>query len=411
MPHLRQRHLAEPFRKLIAHSRIVGILGHRQVGKTTFLESHSSEYRTLDDSREYKSAKADPEKYLSRLKGHHTAIDECQLVPGLFPALKLRVQKRHEPGQFILSGSVRFTSRKAIRESLTGRIANLELFPLVLTELESEPLSNFLPKLLDAQPSQPALLSFIRDRSAETNLLKGRRKSVELYLKQGGLPGICFVREKSTRERLLRDLVTTLLDRDLRLVHPTNVPFSQLIELCRAIARRPMSLIRWSELHKETSLSEKTLRKLIQALEAIFLIRALPVEGGGGKGSIYLFEDQIEGSFFAPGSSIPLLDRIGLLYRNIRAQFEYRLGFTPTYFHFLTRGGAMMPLAIRNGENVVGILPIDSSSDISRTHKAATDSFLRTYASSKVLFVSFRSFEFEVIDSRTLIAPAEAVLF
>jgi predicted AAA+ superfamily ATPase len=43
---------------------------------------------------------------------------------------------------------VRFTSKKSIRESLTGRIINVTLLPMVLTELlqiaESKTIQNFL---------------------------------------------------------------------------------------------------------------------------------------------------------------------------------------------------------------------------------------------------------------------------
>ena len=71
-------------------------------------------------------------------------IDECQLAPALFTALKLRVQAFKKTGQFVLSGSVRFTSRKAIRESLTGRIFNLELLPLTISEANRLPLFDLI---------------------------------------------------------------------------------------------------------------------------------------------------------------------------------------------------------------------------------------------------------------------------
>lgn len=409
MPHLRSRHLTEPFRKLSAHTKILGVLGHRQVGKTTFIEAHCGDYRSMDDEFAFEEATRSPTQFLSRLNGRLSCIDECQLVPRLFPALKLRVQKSAAPGQFVLSGSVRFTSRKAIRESLTGRIANLELFPLVLTELRQEPLSDFFTKILEVSH----LNSWLAGRRVPSSALKARRTATEKYVMQGGLPGICFTRDAGTRDRILRDLLMTILDRDLRLVYPTTVPYSQIFELCRCIAKSPMAPIHWSTLRTETGLTEKTLRKLVSSLEAVFLLRSIPIEGGGAKGPVYFFEDQIESFAFTqePLGSSPLEERTGLLYRNIRAQFEYRLGLSPRYFHYLTRGNARIPLAIQSGGEVVGIYPVESSKDITRSMEASVGSFLRRYARAKVVYVSFESFELEAIDSRTCIVPAEVALF
>ncbi len=136
MPHDRKRHLYHSFSNLIRHAKIVGVFGHRQVGKTTFLEAHSRGYISLDDHEHLDRARKMPKLFLNAMKGDHSAIDECQLAPPLFPALKLAVHRNKKPGQFILSGSVRFTSRKAIKESLTGRISGLELYPLTVTEID-----------------------------------------------------------------------------------------------------------------------------------------------------------------------------------------------------------------------------------------------------------------------------------
>ena len=48
MPHLRKRHLEAILRKALGFSAIVGIIGHRQVGKTTLLEGLCASYETLD---------------------------------------------------------------------------------------------------------------------------------------------------------------------------------------------------------------------------------------------------------------------------------------------------------------------------------------------------------------------------
>ena len=126
MPHLRNRYVQDLIRKAKAHSPLIGILGHRQVGKTTVLESMCKAYVTLDVRSQLILANENPEEFLKLNSKYFQGIDECQLSPDLFPALKEHVRKNKSPGQYLLSGSVRFTSRNAIRESLTGRIINFE---------------------------------------------------------------------------------------------------------------------------------------------------------------------------------------------------------------------------------------------------------------------------------------------
>src|SRR4051812_45070368 len=111
----------------------------RQVGKSTLLRQIGSSYLTLDQ-----------EEFLQKLdRGDWSevesasppaVIDEAQKSPRLFDRIKLLVDRRKRPGQFILTGSVRFLSRKQIRESLTGRTSLLELLPLTLAEAHSKPL-------------------------------------------------------------------------------------------------------------------------------------------------------------------------------------------------------------------------------------------------------------------------------
>ena len=113
MPRERQRHLKSVLQHLAALSPLVGLVGHRQVGKTTLLEAISRHYVTFDEEEVLASANADPKSFVAALGSPGTAIDECQLGERIFPALKERVRKDKRPGQLYLSGSVRFTSKKA----------------------------------------------------------------------------------------------------------------------------------------------------------------------------------------------------------------------------------------------------------------------------------------------------------
>lgn len=140
MPHLRKRHVEGHVGRLLKHSPIVALFGHRQVGKTSlaslFTQNDFARYFTLDVRSTYDRIRSDPLSFLERqsqTKGC-IVIDEAQMMPELFPALKEHVRRHPRPGQFLITGSVRFSSRAAIRESLTGRYIAQELLPFDANE-------------------------------------------------------------------------------------------------------------------------------------------------------------------------------------------------------------------------------------------------------------------------------------
>ncbi len=407
MTHRRERQLLEAFKKLTAFSPIVGLFGHRQVGKTTFLETQANEYISLDDPEVQNQAQSSPNKFLQDLSGDGSALDECQLAPALFPALKLRVQKNKRPGQFYLSGSVRFTSRSVIRESLTGRVASVEMFPFVCSEIVQERLSHFAPQLIKAR----SLAGFTSSIRLPAGVHSKRMSAFQTYLTMGGLPGICFVRENPVRKRMLEDLLKTMLDRDLRLVVATPLSLSELIDYCRELALGAFQPVRYADLHRKTGLNPRTLKRLLAAFESIYLIRRLPIEGGGASGEIVLFEDQIEQNFLSGETSSFEVSRSGALYRNLRAQFEYRLGSTPQFFTYMTRGGARVPLALRTELGVAGFYPIEQESFINRPVQASIDSFLKSYERARVVIVNEGSKDIKLLSPRVLMAPPSAILF
>jgi predicted AAA+ superfamily ATPase len=386
---------------------LVGIFGHRQVGKSTFLEGHSRNYRTLDDAHTLRSARNDPQEFLRELRGHASAIDECQLAPELFPALKLWVQKNKKPGQFYLSGSVRFTSRKAIRESLTGRISTLEMFPLTLTELLRAEPARFVQKFSMAKD----IKGFANEIRMPLSVHRQRMKAFETYLLNGGLPGVCFVRDTKIRERMIDDILKTMLDRDLRLVQASPFALSEIMGLCRELSRHALEPLHYADLRRESGMMPRTLKKLMNAFESIYLVRRLKVEGGGTKSEMIFFEDQAEQNFLSQHANSFKAQRAGLIYRQLQAQFAYTLQSDVSFFSYLTRARASVPLAARVGAAVVGFYPVSKESDYDRGAQASVASFLKQYESARVVVVNESSAAVEALSNRVLVAPPSLVLF
>lgn len=406
MAHLRKRHILEPYEQMLKFARIVGVIGHRQTGKSTFVEKHSNEYVTLDVRDHLERAKKNAAAFVNELQGKKSAIDECQLVPDLFPALKVKVGTSSIPGRFVLSGSVRFSSRNAIRESLAGRIVNQEMLPLVCTELAGERNSAAFLKLF----SSTSMRGFVQVAQGINSLHRSRLKIIEQYARSGGLPGVCFVRSEQTRKNLLRDILETILDRDVRLIYPTTLPLEQIRKLCEQLALRSFEPINYQEIKRETGLSPITIKKLLNALESVFLVRRVSLLGDR-RGEFFWFEDQLERHHFAKDDQVSDGDWVSLFYRNFRAQFVYRVGESADAYHYLTRGGARVPLVLKAHNRFVGFFVVHHSNDITRSMVHSAESFISKFEGARVVFVLKNENRSEMITETISMVPMTSLLF
>ncbi len=404
MAHIRQRYLNSLLQKGLHFSPIVGVLGHRQVGKTTIIQNIVDQYVTFDDTTLLMSAQDNPKYFVKKLiseKKSPIAIDECQLVPNLFPTLKEHVRLNKKPGQFILSGSVRFSSKKAIRESLTGRILTLELLPFSINELHHQNISNNIHDIIHSKNIE-ALLDR-KQMDIKNSLIY--RKDIEKYLISGGLPGICFLRESGLRKKQIEEQLILMLDRDLRTIYGSTLPYRQIFDFVRFLAVNEGLKFKHTVAKKVTGLSEETQKHLLFALEALFLVRSVKIEGDYS-GSVYFFEDQAEFNFLNPDPSIDLMSYEGLLYRHLRTQLFYQFEKTYYFFKFQTRGGSVTPIAIDIDGRKLGFTVINTD-EPSRSEVESSYSFLRKYSDAKYVFASLTRKNAQATDDRTLIAPIE----
>ncbi len=404
MAHLRPRHSLEIYRKLLKFSPLVGIFGHRQVGKTTFLEQVCPSYHTFDDHLTLRAATVNPVKFLGKLGKPPVAIDESQMCPPLFPALKELVRKRKRPGQIVLSGSVRFYSRSAIRESLTGRIVNVDLLPMVLTELAELERSKLPLRLIEQ-----ATFSGEWEGELSKTAQSSREKLIAKYFDNGGLPGICFLRNERVRSERLREQLQLMLDRDLRLVYPSTIPYLQLVNFVSRLAEREGEAVQPTRLRRETGISEVTQKRLLFALENIFLIRQIPIEGDRKGVSVY-FEDQAECLSLSEARPDLLRQFEGAVYRNLRATFFYEMGLSFRFFQYRAQPDVRIPFALKSQSGCLGIIPILEAAP-TRQQLRMAGRFLQRYSPATVLFVTRGLRKTEVLEPRILQVPAERILF
>ena len=397
MPHLRLRYLQALLQRSQKFSPIVGIFGHRQVGKTTLSSALAEKYLTLDEAAVLDQATFDPKSLVRDYTASPLVIDECQLAPPLFPVLKEWVRTHKTPGQFLLTGSVRFSSRKAIHESLTGRMVALELLPMCLSEAHGHPLSD-------------ALIRLTKSKNVEIELKKAPyfdQTVFHQFLNQGGLPGVFAVRDAGIRRQKFETQINTLLERDLRLIIETSLSYRSLKNLLGVLAFHQNRPLEWSEISRQTRISVPTLRKLIPAFEAMFLIRIIETEGTEKK-PVLFFEDQGEATYLTSNRYDDLTQITRFLFGQIRHQWAYRPETEGSLFQYRTRGGAYVPLCFRNKDGELGILPIIEENP-NQNAMASARSFLDAYPNSKIIFVHLGSND-QVLSARMRVLQIAQIL-
>ena len=132
---------AEVVRLLDSNPAVV-LTGPRQVGKTTLAQqiAHKRGAVYLDLERPGDLAKvADIEQYCEINAGKLLVLDEVHRTPGLFAPLRGIIDRRRRAGrrtgQFLFLGSASIDLMQQSGETLAGRVAYCELYPLSVSEV------------------------------------------------------------------------------------------------------------------------------------------------------------------------------------------------------------------------------------------------------------------------------------
>lgn len=250
----------------LADTPVVLLNGARQTGKSTLVTTLTTAAAsgvaatlvTLDDATALAAATNDPQGFIAGL-GPSAVIDEVQKAPGLFPAIKLSVDRDRRPGRFLLTGSANVLMLPRLSESLAGRMEILTLEPLSQGELHGHRES-----LIDAvfagalPPLNPAVAADLKD-----------------IVIAGGYPEALSRAPGRRRDAWFAAYVTALLQRDVRDL--ANIEgLTDMPRLLTLLAGRIGSLLNMSELSRGTTIPQTTLKRYLTLLEATFLFRPLP---------------------------------------------------------------------------------------------------------------------------------------
>jgi len=144
---IRRRLQARIWKALTRHA-VVGLLGPRQVGKTTLAmaAAHDRPSVYLDlEAPDARTRLDEPVLYFSQHPEELVVLDGIQQMPELFRVLRGVVdagrRRGHRTGQFLVLGSASLDLLRQSSESLAGRITYLELAPLDVLEIAREDLT------------------------------------------------------------------------------------------------------------------------------------------------------------------------------------------------------------------------------------------------------------------------------
>jgi predicted AAA+ superfamily ATPase len=205
---MKGRSLLDSLTRALKRAPVVGLLGARQVGKSTLARQLAPEhFYDLEDPREL-ARLGDPMAELEPLKGL-VVLDEIQRRPELFPVLRVLADRRPRRARFLVLGSASPALLRQSSESLAGRIELLELGGFSLEEV-------------------------------------GAPKLERLWLR-GGYPASFLARTDGDSLIWRRSYARAVVERDLPLLGVT-VPAATLARFWQMLAHVHGSILNWSEL-------------------------------------------------------------------------------------------------------------------------------------------------------------------
>lgn len=337
----------------------VAILGVRQAGKTTLLQTLPPEWKRFDLERasDGQVIAADPDLFF-RLNPSKVGIDEAQVLPGLFPALRVAIdERRGEPGRFVITGSSSPAITRAISESLAGRVAIIELAPLAWKEIAPGPGAL---RLLVEGVRDPGAFASLPARPEEI-------KGVHRYWLGGGYPEPWLNGKERFRGLWMENYLQTYLHRDVVSLFPglNREKFRQFVQAMAGISGR---ILNYSDLARTLGVSQPTARDYVEIAHHTFVWRTLPAFTPNSLKRIVKHPKGYvrDSGLLHHMLRIPDLSALlahpqkgasweGMVIEEIIRHFNAR-GTPADFYHYRSGGGAEVDLVIETSD---GIVPVE----------------------------------------------------
>lgn len=263
--------LYEPLlRQLLRQFPAVAVLGPRQCGKTTLVQSLGKDWKYFDMERgaDISLASEDPDLFL-RLNPNRVVIDEAQQLPKLFPALRVAIDAdRQRKGRYVLTGSSSPDLLQSVSESLAGRMAVIEMSPFLWAEVHPAPKQGdgLLSRLSSGEKDPEALINGLEPRADI--------RKVHHYWFRGGYPEPWLSKDPKFPQNWSQQYVQSYLYRDLSRLFPNLAPerFRQFIRLLAGVSGE---VLNYSQIARALGLSQPTARDYFEIAHGTFLWRQI----------------------------------------------------------------------------------------------------------------------------------------
>lgn len=245
----------------------VVVTGARQTGKSTLahdLTPGPRRFLSLDDLDVVDAARRDPDALIGG--SQPVTIDEVQREPDLLHAVKRAIDRRRQPGQFLLTGSANLMMMNKVSESLAGRASYLTLWPMTRREQMGLGRGGVWDDLLGT--TEDGWIDLLAAQDVES-------EDWREFARRGGFPSPA-IQLQSDQERAIwfDGYVRTYLERDLMgLSAISGLP--DFRRLMRAACHRLGQLVNQTELGRDVSLPQPTVRRYLNLLETSYLLMRL----------------------------------------------------------------------------------------------------------------------------------------
>lgn len=256
------------------------ITGARQTGKTTLASRVFNDHRLLsmdDPLVRPEFSRLTAKDWINRYP--LAVIDKIQKLPALMDSIKACYDSNPDV-RYVLLGSSQIMLLKGIRESLAGRAAVQELFPLTLPELittdwsESADHSRLIRWLSENPRQDPQ--GYLEEVVSINERYAVAKQHWEYYLNWGGMPALTHADyDDEDRRKWLEDYFASYLQRDLADLGRMN-DLEPFIRAQQAIALRTSKSINFAELGRLAGVSSPTAKKFMRYLELSYQVVLLP---------------------------------------------------------------------------------------------------------------------------------------
>ena len=246
------------------------IEGPKWCGKTTTAEQIAASILYMDEPEKKEQnitmSELNPKRLLKGAAPR--LIDEWQIAPKLWDAIRFEVDHRGELGQFVLTGSAVPADTKEITHSGTGRFTRLTMRPMSLYESGDSTGEVSLKDLFDGAAEIDGASELDIDRLA-------------FLVCRGGWPQAVDMRDEIALDQAM-DYYDAVVRSDINRADGVQKNSEEVHRLMRSYARNQGSQIPNTVLaqdvsaNDEVSMSDETVAAYVSALRKIFVVEDMP---------------------------------------------------------------------------------------------------------------------------------------